>query len=496
MASPAVLPTTVIDYVDRTEDERKDSSTYISKLSEIGGIVSSSSREVFIRRVNSSQQGEEETDENPEFRLPSGKSLFVIIGGNALFQLAFFIIVSSASVYAELLGGTATFSGLVIGIPPAISGLALFVITRYDGGRYGLPLNIAYSALIAGNILYALAYLSQWLYLLLIGRVVSGLSFIAFMYSKRFCTDPRLVGIRRRTTLAGWLVVGQAFGFSAGPFLGGLLYKVGFDNRVFNGVTSPAWVVAGIFTIFLVLSNVLFQDVPRIKEQPIQLTSPTSQATTGAAEAAVEASQSPSAPISFRDISPAQWGVITCMCYYSMTCFFILGSWEANIPVFTAGALGYSPFNAGNFIALGGIMSFPFLLLNVWYARRLQDRSILAIGTNLGMLGLLIMLAILHTAKVTFGSLLVCWFLIALGFNLASTCTLSLLSKQLPDTWNRQASMAIQYSNYLGRVTGAILGGSGVKIGMINYVAVQIAVVGLGGVMYLTLWRQLKAKTG
>ena len=86
-------------------------------------------------------------------------------------------------------------------------------------------------------------------------------------------------------------------------------------------------------------------------------------------------------------------------------------------------------------------------------------------------------------------------FLIALGFNLVTACTLSLLSKQLPDTWNRKVSMAILYSNYTGQVTGAILGGAGVKIGMMNYIGIQIAVVGIRGVIYLTLWRQLKAKT-
>jgi hypothetical protein len=54
-----------------------------------------------------------------------------------------------------------------------------------------------------------------------------------------------------------------------------------------------------------------------------------------------------------------------------------------------------------------------------------------------------------------------CWVLVALGFNLASTCTLSLLSKQMPNAWNERTSIAIQYSNYCGRVTVAILGGAG-----------------------------------
>ena len=77
-----------------------------------------------------------------------------------------------------------------------------------------------------GHILYALAYRANFLYLILIGRIVSGFGFTFWMYSKRYCSDNRIVGIRRRTTLAGWLVLGQGIGFSLGPFVGGLLYVI------------------------------------------------------------------------------------------------------------------------------------------------------------------------------------------------------------------------------------------------------------------------------
>ena len=344
--------------------------------------------------------------------------------------------------------------------------------------------------MLLGNILHAMAYYFNWLYLILLGRIVTGFGFTSFMYTKRYCSDPRIVGVRQRTTLASWLVIGQCFGFSTGPFLGGLLYKVGFSNSIFNGFTSPGWVMAATWAVFWVISNVLFEDV-QTQQEVIQLGPPVqSTLESNAAESTIDA------PGGVQSLSARQWGVIVCMCYYAMTCFLILASWESNIPVFTASALGYSPFRAGNFIALGGLASFPFLLLNVRYARRFQDRTTLATGTSLGLAGLLLTLVLLRTDTITFGSFYVCWVLVALGFNLASTCTLSLLSKQLPDKWNGRVSLAIQYSNYLGRVSGAILGGAGVKIGMMNYIGVQIAVVGIGGIMYLTLWRELKAKTG
>lgn len=179
-----------------------------------------------------------------------------------------------------------------------------------------------------------------------------------------------------------------------------------------------------------------------------------------------------------------------------MACFFNLGAWEANIPVFTGAALNYSPFAAGNLIALGGVCTFPFLIANVLFARRYQDRLTLAVGTSVGTAGLFIMLAILKTKTFNFGVVFISWFLVALGFNLASTVTLSLLSKQLPGKWNQRMSMMIQYSNYTGRLTGAIWGGAEVHVGMMPYVCMQIGIVAVGFVMFSTLWRNLKAKTG
>jgi len=160
----------------------------------------------------------------------------------------------------------------------------------------------------------------------------------------------------------------------------------------------------------------------------------------------------------------------------------------------------WTPYAAGNFLALGGITIFPFLFLNMVFSRKTQDRHILALGSGLGLSGLLIALALFASqpahGSLTYGSFFVCWFLVALGFNLATTSTLSLLSKQLPPSWNTKTSLAIQYSNYVGRVCGAVWGGSGVKFGMLNYVGLEIAIIGIGGVMFTTLWKELKAKTG
>ncbi|KAI0252669.1 major facilitator superfamily domain-containing protein, partial [Lactifluus subvellereus] len=461
----------------------------------------------------------EEPDHDGELKLPKMRSLVIMIFTNVLLQTTFFIIVSSGSRYAEHLGGSATFSGLVIGIPTVFSGMVLVPLVRWDGGTYKFALHLCCAAALVGSILYALAYQAHFLYLILAGRIVMGVSFAQFLYTKRYCTDPRIVGVRRRTTLAGWLVVGQSAGFTVGPFVGGVLYKVGFANAVFNGYTSPGWVMAAVWLLFWVVIAVSFEDRPpqlssssssssprRSSEEIVTFPYPPRSMVEPVAAAppvpTQQQQQQQSAEELFEDaprvrISARQWAVTATMCWFAMTCFFILGAWEANIPVFSARAFGASPFVAGNLIALGGVCTFPFMFANVVLARRVQDRYILAIGCALGLLGLSLALAVVATTgHATFGSVFVAWFFVALGFNLASTVTLSLLSKQMPHSWNGKISLFVQYSNYAGRVSGTVWGGAGVDVGMTRYVGLQLALLGIGGLMFMTLWREMKAKTG
>ncbi|KAG8219390.1 major facilitator superfamily domain-containing protein [Butyriboletus roseoflavus] len=446
-----------------------------------------------------------------EFKLPKMASLIIVIVYNIILQLSFFILIPSSSKYAEYLGGNATFSGIVIGIPTLFGGIALIPLTKYDRGKYTMALHIGCFTGILGQIAYAIAYRANFLYLILIGRCLTGVSLSGFMYCKRYCTDPLIVGIRRRTTLSSWLVIGQALGMTLGPFIGGLLYNVGFRSAIFNGYTSPGWIMACCYMFFWLIIARYFEDVPTT-EMSLELHEITAPAISDEDGKQIGPTLLPPAAQTTRSSFPLeesftahlslitrpQWGVIICMCWFSMLCFFILGSWEANLPVFGAATstLNWSPFAAGNFIALGGITAFPFFLASMLFARRIQDRHLLAFGTGLGLCGLFIFISLLATRKVMYGSLFACWWPIALGFNLATTVTLSLLSKQLPSNWNRHASMAIQYSNYVGRISGAIWGGSGVAVGMVNFVGLEIGLVGIGGVLCMTLWRNLKTKAG
>ncbi|KAF9075722.1 major facilitator superfamily domain-containing protein [Rhodocollybia butyracea] len=485
---------------------------------------------------------DDESIPDPELKLPKRSSLIIIVLANVLLQISFFIIVSSANEYALHLGGTSTFTGLVLGIPTVFSGLTLIPLMKVDKGGYGRPLNVCCAASICGLILYASAYKANWLYLILLGRITSGIGFSMWMYCKRFCSDPRIVGVRRRTTLASWLIVGNGVGMGLGPLLGGIFYKyVGFGkgaNGVWNGFTSPAWILAAVWAIYWVAVQIWFQDVTdedtlsppesiELQEKvPAQLMeSPSNNDSINASGTSFRHHANPSPTVSPRSPSPphvsdkldlGQWASVVCVCWFAMASFFILGAWEANIPVFGAAnpQLNFTPFAAGNFLAIGALACFPFFILNLFLARRVQDRYTLVFGAGLGGAALIAFLVLISLDKTTSGGstnsisnqlgighapgFFICWFAVALGFNVASTVTYSLLSKQLPPTvkWNGKASVMVQCSNYLGRVTGAVWGGAGVATGMTNYVGLEIAITGIGIAMAGSIWRHLRAKTG
>ena len=302
--------------------------------------------------------------------------------------------------------------------------------------------------------------------------MITGVSYAVSMYVKKYCSDPRIVGIRRRTTLAAYLVAGQGSGAFLGPFLGGLLYKIGFgpkeDRLVFNGITSPGWLMSATWVFFWVALVLFFEDVqgpiPRTQPPRNSEIEPQSPQLGPKERSMNPTSAQPSRVPSSGDIEEtekfvlglSQWGMIITMSWFGMTCYFILGSWEANIPIFASSSessLGYSPFQSGNLIAIGGAITFPFLLANLFAGRVVQDRIILAAGSFIGSVGLIMFEALLakSTKGITFATLLVSWMFVTLGFNLSTTCTLSLLSKTFPGEWNGRMSTVIQCSNYLVR---------------------------------------------
>lgn len=117
---------------------------------------------------------------------------------------------------------------------------------------------------------------------------------------------------------------------TAGPFFGGLITKIGFNNAIFNGYTGSGWIMAGVWLVFWAYAALYFEDVEERlmslpvtpKEVQVSAVSDDEEASTPRPSMDLEELEDTER----RRITLPQWGVILCMCWCAMTCFFILGN--------------------------------------------------------------------------------------------------------------------------------------------------------------------------
>ncbi|ORX98323.1 MFS general substrate transporter [Basidiobolus meristosporus CBS 931.73] len=433
---------------------------------------------------------------NPEeFKTPPLSSLIVILVCNFLFNVSFYIIVPTVTGYADSLKADAIFGGLAIGCVTFASMLTLVPISRLYPHHYRPPLDIACLTLFVGHVLYALADYTQFLYLILIGRLVNGIGFTGWMFVKKYVTDGNLVGIRRRTLLSSFLVTTQAVGMVVGPLLGGFLSRMRWNSevnptvqRLFNQYTMPGWVMAVVWLLFWIAVRIFFKEAP-----------PPSCSIDIVEKQSVD-TEKEARELSFTTQKPNkyQYMCAALMCFLATTVFLELGAWESNVPLLGGEYFNWNEYNSGVFIGLIGLATFPFVFPLSFLAKRVQDRFTLVAGICIAMAGLIPQLVILSKERLTLVSYSACWFLVCWGFSLISTITLSLLSKILPDKYNTRTSVIIQYANYLGRLTGAVWGTAANKVvgGIITIYAVEILFPCIALIAIALLWPHLKAKTG
>lgn len=119
----------------------------------------------------------------------------------------------------------------------------------------------------------------------------------------------------------------SGIGMSAGPFFGGLLTKIGFRNEIFNGYTSPGWIMAVIWIVFWICVLIWFEDVP---EEDLEASVVQVEASPDKDKISASESESQTTVYQRSSMTLSQWGVIVCMCWFAMTCFFILGTCNCN----------------------------------------------------------------------------------------------------------------------------------------------------------------------
>ncbi|KAG0190797.1 hypothetical protein DFQ28_001521 [Apophysomyces sp. BC1034] len=411
-------------------------------------------------------------------KLPPKISLFLILLANFLFNISFYIIIPTVTHYANSLGADNVFSGLVIGGNTLTSIVSIFFLNQIPllRNRYIATLHLACASFLVGNILYALAARAQFLYLIFIGRLVNGLGFTGWFFVKRYCTDPRIVGVRKRTMCCSLLVVSQSLGMVIGPLIGGQLARVGDLGVIMNMNTIAGWVMACIWLAYWIAVVIFFKDIPKSAS-----------------------ADKPAKRSIFKMFQKGSYGMLAitiAMSFIAFSVFFELGAWEANIPIFTAKEFGWNEWDSGNFIGLIGIGSIVIVVPMTIYSQKIQDRTTAVVGFGMALIGMILYLARLTTGGVGKPDYGVSWFLVCSGYNIASTITLSLMSKLFPDQLSDVCALIVQVSNYIGRLTGAVWGTSSEAVTDIGVASLELAFTIIGFSAIVIMWQRIHTVTG
>ena len=150
----------VVDSIKAAVDRLSNSTNFLNFLAQHALIM----REELPAPVE-----EQVDDSNYHFM-----SLFLNLANTFLYMVNTYIVVPTADDYSMSLGAAATVCGIVIGAMAVAQVFSSVYFSAWSNRSYFRPLIFSSVALFFGNLLYALAYDLQSLWVLLIGRLCCG----------------------------------------------------------------------------------------------------------------------------------------------------------------------------------------------------------------------------------------------------------------------------------------------------------------------------------
>ncbi|CAN1332874.1 SPX domain-containing membrane protein At4g22990 [Linum perenne] len=192
-------------------------------------------------------------------------SLLLNLGNTFLYMVNTYIIVPTADDYSMSLGAPATVCGVVIGSMAVAQVFSSVYFSAWSNRSYFKPLVFSSIVLLIGNVMYALAYDSKSITVLLLGRLFCGFG-SARAVNRRYISD--CVPLKIRMQASAGFVSASALGMACGPALAGFLqteFKI--YNITFNQNTLPGWVMAIGWFIYLIWLSISFKEPSREAEQ-------------------------------------------------------------------------------------------------------------------------------------------------------------------------------------------------------------------------------------
>ncbi|KAE9617404.1 putative SPX domain, major facilitator superfamily [Lupinus albus] len=192
-------------------------------------------------------------------------SLLLNLANTFLYMINTYIVVPTADDYSMSLGAAPTVCGIVIGAMAVAQVFSSVYFSAWSNKSYFRPLVFSSIVLFLGNILYALAYDLNSIWILLIGRLFCGFG-SARAVNRRYISD--CVPLKIRMQASASFVSASALGMACGPALAGLLQtKFKIWKLTFDKDTLPGWVMAVAWLIYLIWVCIAFKEPSRDTEE-------------------------------------------------------------------------------------------------------------------------------------------------------------------------------------------------------------------------------------
>ncbi|CAN0841501.1 SPX domain-containing membrane protein At4g22990 [Linum grandiflorum] len=192
-------------------------------------------------------------------------SLLLNLVNTFLYMVNTYIIVPTADDYSMSLGAPATVCGVVIGSMAVAQVFSSVYFSAWSNRSYFKPLVFSSIVLLIGNVMYAMAYDSKSITILLLGRLFCGFG-SARAVNRRYISD--CVPLKFRMQASAAFVSASALGMACGPALAGFLqteFKI--YNVTFNQNTLPGWVMAVGWFLYLIWLSISFREPAQETEE-------------------------------------------------------------------------------------------------------------------------------------------------------------------------------------------------------------------------------------
>ncbi|KAJ4775244.1 SPX domain-containing membrane protein [Rhynchospora pubera] len=243
---PSAIPKDpIIDQINASVDKLTRSTNFLEFLGQ---------RALIIEEELPSEAVEERIEEDRYHFI----SLVLNLVNTFLYMVNTYIVVPTADNYSVSLGAAATVCGIIIGSMAIAQIFSSVYLSRWSNKSYFQPLVFSSLVLCLGNLLYAMAYDMNSIWVLLLGRLLCGMG-SARAVNRRYISDCVPSKIRIKASAA--FVSASALGMACGPALAGVLqwnFKLSF--LTFNEDTLPGWVMAVAWLVYLAWLCISFKE--------------------------------------------------------------------------------------------------------------------------------------------------------------------------------------------------------------------------------------------